>query len=318
MRPPRAAQSTQGFARHDTVRSNLTSYRHNPRALDRGHRRQYRDYGAPGMALPPQRSLHDHRSLVTLRSQQDLSSIRSTTPVLYYEQQRRQRHRAPSPAFSDGRPYMRWDHNGCSNFRMAASSPASMRDQPRLHYNYPQDFGLGFPPATRLPSPSVASMGGTGQYMPPWRAGTPVSLRRHPSYSNSSMSRLPRSPTGSTIPLYYDYSESFAEEDCFETPMPPELPAFAETLEEAETECVISDSHRVRQAQSPFGIVTGSAFQPAELPTPHNRRPSAGSIKSGNVTVPIRRSSLQQTKQLCNGNDVQQVQYVLHTIFTAC
>ncbi|OAP61845.1 hypothetical protein AYL99_04048 [Fonsecaea erecta] len=53
-----------------------------------------------------------------------------------------------------------------------------------------------------------------------------------------------------------------------------------------------------RQAQSPFGTVPGSAFQPSELPATHSRRPSEQSRQSKYSyagTIPPRKSSLGAT-----------------------
>ncbi|EXJ90901.1 hypothetical protein A1O1_04007 [Capronia coronata CBS 617.96] len=110
------------------------------------------------------------------------------------------------------------------------------------------------------------------------------------NHSASSFRGLPKSPTESTTPHYYDYSELFWDEESLQHPVgppPAELP-----VNQDQPTSGNQPSPDRRHAQSPFGIMQGSRFQPAELPTTHNRRSSEQSKYSYGGVIPRRISSL--------------------------
>ncbi|KIW14539.1 hypothetical protein PV08_07323 [Exophiala spinifera] len=161
---------------------------------------------------------------------------------------------------------------------------------------YRPELNNSYSSHARFPSPAV-SLGNvtTSQRHPPYRTTTPMSLslqnvRGVWNNSQSSQRGLPKSPTESTGPHYYDYSESFVEEeDCF-SPVaedPVARPPF--TMDQT----ILGPEHR--HAQSPFGTLPGSIFKPAELPTKHNRRASEQSKYSYVGVIPPRKSSLGAT-----------------------
>ncbi|KAK5333962.1 hypothetical protein LTR98_009873 [Exophiala xenobiotica] len=125
--------------------------------------------------------------------------------------------------------------------------------------------------------------------------------------SQNSLRGLPKSPTESTGPHYYDYSESFLdEEDCF-SPVAEETvanPPFTMDQTILETQLGLERRH----AQSPFGTMQGSIFRPAELPTGHNRRASEQSKYSYAGVIPPRKSSLGATATpVRSGSTVQRL-----------
>ncbi|KAJ9614103.1 hypothetical protein H2200_002239 [Cladophialophora chaetospira] len=113
------------------------------------------------------------------------------------------------------------------------------------------------------------------------------------SHSAASFRGLPKSPTESSAPQYYDYSESFLEEDCFSPPDDTSAANLPFNMDQTimEDEALPERRH----AQSPFGTMPGSSFRPLELPTSHNRRSSEQSkVSSHSFTgvIPPRKSSL--------------------------
>lgn len=295
MRVPRQAPSFSGISRQDTVRSNLTSYHNNPRSRVRGPR-QY-PYGLEGLTSRPPglNGLYSHRSLATLRSQRNFSSMRSNSPLAYPARLPKPGYRAPSPAFSEAQSSMyraRDPYTGAASVHTAASSPVSVHRRTRGFTGYYSDMNNSVSSFVRLPSPAVHSayMGPRRSPFPP-RTDTPVSFtfnnpRRMPSGSLHTARGMHRSPTGSTTPLYYDYTESFAEEDCFDPNADAVMPST--TMNMNETILETRPPSVVRQAQSPFGTMPGSVFRPAELPTHHNRRASERCLRSIAERIPSR------------------------------
>ena len=119
----------------------------------------------------------------------------------------------------------------------------------------------------------------------------------NPQYSRS-VSSSRRSPSPALTTQYFDYTESFLEEedeqeygqDQAMMPLPFTIEA---TIHEHEPPPII------RQAQTPFGTVPGSMFVPSELPTGANRRSSeesppkhqpvkhSGSLDENHVEEPV-------------------------------
>ena len=289
----RPIASSSGIVARNISQSNLSSY------TNASRRRRYppgphpyplQGVNSPG---PGQRGLYHHRSLVTLRSRSSIPH----SPMLHPSQMRRSGHGASSPAYSD----MRYgSHTPRPGFRSTpsvgtiGSSPASMR--PR-HYGAPAyrpDFNGSYTSLVRLPSPAV-SYNRYGPYPgpAPIRTPTPSSMMFHQQQammSNSSLGGIPKSPTGSTVPQYYDYSESFIEEDCFSPDGAPDATQPPLNMDRTLLETVPTPPSR--HAQTPFGTKEGSSYNPIELPTEHNRRPSELSLPSFNGVIPKRVSSL--------------------------
>ena len=172
------------------------------------------------------------------------------------------------------------------------SSPGSIRPPHRGPRGYRHDFNGSYASLARLPSPAI-SFDRHSPYPPPMPIRTPtpsanVYHQQQAMISNNSLGGLPKSPTGSTVPQYYDYSESFIEEDCFspdDTPSGGQPPL---TMDQT----ILERAPPPRLAQTPFGIMEGSTFHPVELPTTHNRRLSDQSLPSFNGVIPKRFSSL--------------------------
>ncbi|KAK4935576.1 hypothetical protein LTR10_023401 [Elasticomyces elasticus] len=170
--------------------------------------------------------------------------------------------------------------------------PGMIGYRPELNNSY-SSFG-------RLPSPAVSSMNvpSIANGHPLQRTITPMSLQSLRRYNNSaaSLAGLPKSPTESSAPRYYDYSESFIEEDCF-SPLADDQEA---NMPFTMNQKIMGDQLRPdrHQATSPFGTMPGSAYRPSELPTMHNRRASEVSKMSKysyTGVIPPRKSSLAAT-----------------------
>lgn len=297
---PRQMRSFTNLPRPDTIRSNLTSsYTHNPRPSMRASRPY--PHGIEGLASPSagSRSLYSHRSLMTLRSQHDYRSMHSNSPGGLATHMRRPGHRAPSPAFSD------WPGHGprfrppYSRAGSLASSPSSVYPSQYRNGVHNLDMNNSYTSFARLPSPAIPlSHAGTATSRPMSRTATPGSFRDGHGASNvslaSSLRGLSKSPTGLSGQAYYDYSESFVEENCF----PPEgdLPVASLPFGIDQTIHEHGPPACHRRAQTPFGIRPGSTYNPAELPTSHNRTTSETSKPTSPVissaVVPKRTSSL--------------------------
>ena len=296
---PRQMRSFTNLPRPDTIRSNLTSYHQNPRSSMRGPR--HYPHGLEGLESPSvgSRSLYSHRSLMTLRSQRDYRSMHSNSPGGLAAQMRRPCQRAPSPAFSDMPGYGPRFRPPYSRAGSVASSPSSVFPGGRRNLGYTPDMNNSFTSFARLPSPAIPlSYAGTARSRPPSRTTTPVSLPDPRGTSNislaSSMRGLPKSPTGSTAPAYYDYSESFFEEYGFSPEGEQMMSALPFGIDQTIHEHGPPPTHP--RAQTPFGIRPGSIYNPAELPTSHNRtlsdasKPTSPTISP--AVIPKRTSSL--------------------------
>lgn len=277
---PRPMVSASALSGRHTSRSNLSSYA--PSIQSRRHR--------PGNdpTASPHPSIYTHRSLATLRSQRDIYSVRSASPGEHYTRVRRPPYRASSPAYTDTRSL----HTPQPGFYRApstgnvASSPASAYRRGPSAGPYRQDWNASF---DSLHMPSVHNHARSGPFpafAPPMRTHTPrlggASTPVGGMYGSQVLTGIPQSPTGSTAPAYYDYSESFTEETCFSPDSiepPQELPL---TINQTIWEGVPTPP--LRHAQTPFGVREGSRFYPSELPTKHNRRPSEQSKRSLKAT----------------------------------
>ncbi len=315
---PRQVPSFSGLSRRDTIRSNLTSYHHNPRSRQRSSRPYYRGFDGMASPLPGPHGLYSHRSLVTLRSQRDFSSIGSNSPMAYPGRFRGPGHRAPSPAYSEASRHgynTRLRYHRAASVGTTVSSPVSAYPRPRGMPGYLPHMNGSVTSFVRLPSPAVCPPHhGRGRSPFPPRTNTPASISSNQPYRVAqggleSIHGLQKSPTGSTIPQYYDYTESFAEEDCFSSDFDASTPSLPFNMDQT----ILEDEPApvFRRAQTPFGTLPGSAFLPSELPTRHNRTASEQSKHSTAkpaAEVPSRRSSLgfaaqiEATSQKVSGN----------------
>ncbi|KIW29627.1 uncharacterized protein PV07_05430 [Cladophialophora immunda] len=299
---PRPVPSSSALSGRETIHSTQTSLRSGLRSKRAGPRHRSQHLTGPGIPAHP---LHSHRSLITLRSQRDFHSLHSSSPLIISGQRRRPAYRASSPALSEAYPYRYGARHGyprVGSVGTVASSPVS------VHYlrpgppAYPPELNNSISSFVRLPSPAVSSMNGfAGNGYPHPRTTTPMSnslqsFRPVWNHSAASSRGLPKSPTESTTPHYYDYSESFLEEDCFSPPDDPSAANLPFNMDQTILDNLPAPERR--QAQSPFGTVPGSAFHPLELPTTHNRRPSEQSKQSKYSyagMIPPRKSSLGAT-----------------------
>jgi hypothetical protein len=261
---PRPVPSFSALSRHDTVRSNLTSYHSNPRTRSRAApRAPYGPDRRPSPAIGT--GLHSHSSFMTLRGR---PGYRPASPAVSDAQ--------TMPIYS-GRP----SFHRAASVLTAASSPGSLfhREPP---YSY-RDMNNSAASIGRFPSPAMpGAYPGMRRSPFPSRNPTPLSASRHNSMGNPNRSvesfhTMHRSATGSTTPLYYDYTEAFMEEYSH---VPDQDLAISPLFS---ADCAIPEqepARPTRQAQTPFGMMQGSAFKPSEMPTDHNRTCSEQSKQS--------------------------------------
>lgn len=196
--------------------------RHGPGALERPlgdapYDRRSRPY-------PPQyrsshhripRSLHTYRSLGALRDRGRVPTMSSRS---YVRDDRGVRSGAVSPATSNVYEYERtrrphWDKDG--SIRTRASSPISMLTANQSLHDYRTEYGNPTRPIHRTQSPAIRFNNGPRLHARSTpRAGTPTlgMSAWHRFDSQASLASVARS-TVSNVPQWYDYSESFAEED---------------------------------------------------------------------------------------------------------
>lgn len=294
---PRPVPSSSGLSGRETVHS--SSQHSGLRSKRAGHRHKSPRLHNLG---PGQHGLYTHRSLITLRSQRDLRSLHSSSPMIRSVHGRRHVHRTSSPAFSESQAYRYASRPGYSRVGSAltvGSSPGIFPRRPGMP-GYRPELNNSYSSFVRFPSPAMSAMNvaTVGNGYTPQRTVTPMSnslqsLRKTWNNSATSLAGLPKSPTESTAPRYYDYSESFLEEDCF-SPLEEDQGA---NLPFTMDQKIMGDQRGLehQQAQSPFGTMPGSAYRPAELPTTHNRRASEVSKYSYAGVIPPRKSSLAAT-----------------------
>ncbi|KAK6386097.1 hypothetical protein LTS17_001671 [Exophiala oligosperma] len=292
---PRQVPSSSALSGRETINSASTSYHSGLRSKRAGHR--HRAHGLQGLG-PERHGLYTHRSLITLRGQRDYQSIHANSPMTHSHQGRRHGNRTSSPALSDVHGYRyggRQMYPRVPSAGTVGSSPSMLSVRQGM-VGYRPELNNSYSSYARFPSPAV-SMGNVTapQRYPACRTGTPMSMSLHNvrgTWNNSQNSQraLPKSPTESTAPNYYDYSESFLEEeDCFSPAGEDSGAGPPFTIDQT-----IFGPER-RHAQSPFGTLPGSVFKPAELPTEHNRRASEQSKYSYVGVIPPRKSSLGAT-----------------------
>lgn len=296
----RPVPSSSGLSGRETIRSNPIPQASGLRSKRAGNR--HRSQALQGLTAVEPHILHTHRSLVTLRGHRDVQSLHSASPMIHPGQGRRQPYRTSSPAFSETRSFGQGFRPGYPRVGSAGtvgSSPASMFPaRPGMH-GYRSELNNSISSFGRLPSPVVSSMNSLPvNGYPTQRIATPMSMslqnfRRTSNNSAASFRALPKSPIDSTTPRYYDYSESFVDEERFSPANGRPETTFPLTMDQAILDHQLAQDRR--HAQSPFGTLAGSTFYPAELPTKHNRRSSEQSKHSYAGVIPPRKSSLAAT-----------------------
>jgi hypothetical protein len=268
---PRPVHSASTLSGRHASRSNLSSYAHSTRSRrypSSQQPRPFRDFASPSP------SLFTHRSLATLGSNTDVHSVRSASPMGPTRRFHRP-YRGSSPGLVDDRSEDA-PHPGsmrAPSVGTVASSPRSIYPRRGPFQGYRPDLNGSNASLDRMPHPAYAS---------PSRKpypGTPASSLRATgplSGSATSLAGILQSPSGSNTPAYYDYSESFTEEQGLEQTEGGNANVSQPTMAQIIHEDVPMSYHR--HAQTPFGIKDGSRFHPIELPTRHNRRPSEQSL----------------------------------------
>lgn len=271
--------------RSDTVRSSMTAYEYGPSSRRARPRPGPYSHYHPSQASEGRYALHSHRSLASLRGHG--ISAGTPSPYMLHHRTGSGHHfsRSISPAMSNLYEYRRPARYGASrqgSFGTAPSSPTSRSFARGCVQNYAAEYDAPTAPFRLLPSPAISSdRYNSARNASTTRMATPnYNIPRHRRFdSATSLASGPKSPVDSIVPFYYDYSESFHGG---ETPLLLPVPVHT-SIPEAGSE---HGEHAGRpgpgslSAHTPFGMVSGSAFAPAELPTAHNRRPSEQSSQS--------------------------------------
>ena len=256
-RYPRPAPSLPVLSRQDTGRSSLRSYQ-SSNARPRFRPPPPGRYGPDRRPSPASASgLYGHASLSNLRA--------------------RSGYRPTSPALSDAQSLPTYDYYPpvprAPSVATAASSSLTSAFYHEFSY-YNPDINNSATSFYRLPSPAVPSA------YPGYHRSPNLSRRATPAPASASGQQTaqirdstgtfqPSQHPGTALsgPFYYDYTEAFADEYY----QPPEQISPLFSADHAIPEQGPPPS---RQAQTPFGMVQGSAFIPSEMPTRYNRRDS--------------------------------------------
>ena len=267
--PSRSLQHRQfphGIPRKDIANPGFPSKRQRYRPDGSGNWSLYNQSYGPRYG--PGSRLYSRRSSATLRSHDYTSRFLSQTA--HPDSIQDQGHRAVSPAYSEAQAYNpRYPFNRTPSL---ASSPSSSFYWQSTHrgsgYNTDCNHST---PSFASPSPGFSPGYPSVRSSPyPSRTVTPVSLRLPspptvPMQGYDTAFRMQRSPSTSSTPVYYDYSETFGEDGHFFSRQDLSLVSLPFNLEETIHEH--GPPPVIRQAQTPFGTVPGSMFVPSELPT---------------------------------------------------
>lgn len=253
---PRPVPSLPALSRHDSVRSSLASFNSNTLTRCRA---------APSIQYRPDR-MASQAKVSGLYSQPSFLSLRG-----------RPGSRRASPAFGDAQSMPMYSSrpgfHRAASVATATSSPASMFHG-GLPYSYREVNKSASSFHSRLPSPAMPGAHPGVRRSPfPSRTATPASVSlhhtstKHLTGSVESFPSMQGSTAGSTIPLYYDYTEAFADEDCKfpHQEIPVSSPSSANhTIPEQEA------ARPTGQVHSQSGIVWRSASKQSERLTQHN------------------------------------------------
>lgn len=257
---------------------------------------------------------YSHRSYPVLRNQYETDGLWTYSPCGYSSRRQDSTQRPASPTWSEtprSLCFARSAYNRPPARRVPSHS--SMLSRRGGYPGYRSDINSSFPFSFKSTSPTI-SPGDLGM------ARTPVSSRVATTVSFplshckdvnlpfrlDAAQGLKKSPTSSATPLYYDYTERFADNDSliYTSNMPM---ALYRTI----TDHVVYESQDVsisRSAQTPFGLTPGSVFRPSELPTKANRRKSERTTGSSSSLPHERRpseaSSMDNSKQEAFGSQV--------------
>lgn len=274
--------SLRGLKRNDTIRSSLSTHRYRPqseRAYSRGgsypHPQSYSFY-----KFRHQNHLHNHQSAISVRNK--TTAHRLPTP-----QQRPYRSTSiPSPAVSNYYEYHLRPKSPLSRHGSRRTSPASPSSSLFVKPGYQNSWGEhngSIMSLRSLPSPVVATWHRRWPHHSSVRSITPASAmyRNNQILSTVSFGSDATSPTGSVVPFYYDYSESFHGRQALLSP--DENPMIKEK------ELGQNDGGKIRDRmaqsdQTSLEQTPKSELDPIELTTKHGRKSSERSARHSRKT----------------------------------
>lgn len=268
-----ARGSSRALKRNDTVRSSASAHRYHSMAerVDSkigsyAHRRAY--------------PLHSAHSATSLRS--DVMAQRVPLP----RQRPHRSARIPSPAVSNYYEYHLHPKSISSrhgSHRTSLTSPSPLLLTRQSHRGYCSERNISTVSLRSLPSPTVAAWHHQQPRQSILRSSTPVSVGNRDGRLESAISfgSNATSPTGSVVPFYYDYSESFHGRQAL-------LPSKGNSAS-GETELCQDGVHSLHNktaqaAQIAFDPITDSKLALLELSTKHNRNLSEHSARHSRKT----------------------------------
>ena len=308
-------QLAPSFPRHDTTLSGSAI----PGSDRAGHGRLGIPHPCPDrtrafIRSPASFGFYSHRSCSSLRTQHERGTQRAESPYLYPARLRRSSQRPMSPTWSEAPSSIHGSRSAyprsmarrvtshssmISRRAQLTGCHSDMHSSPSLIRSTSPSFVLGPVDMVRTPLPS--------------RGPTPVALPI--SRSTNSNSPRPVVDIGKCIqvsrscfdpPLYYDYTEPFADEKAVVHDQDIPTGLYHKTL--GRTMLQGREVMVARSAQTPFGLTPGSTFRPSELPTRANRRNSDRTTDSSRSmlhrTRPSEASSMGSVRQEVSGIQV--------------
>lgn len=272
----------RGLSRSDTVRTSQTASQYHPRLRQPRPRPGTHPYQHSAYPFGRHNTFHSHGSLACVGTATVGGNLPSSYARSYHSASGQRLGRAVSPALSNTYEYRNPARHIVRHhsFGTAPSSPGSITSFGRSLRNYHSEHNGSVASFRPLPSPGISAI----RYQPSRhnypRNPTPSSAMRPPQRfgSRASLDSRPASSTGSIVPFYYDYSESFYGADGL-----IHLSAHHPTIPEVAVDQEQDDKQhgpRDAEAQDPFSTKLASSSSRTELPTKHNRRASEQSTRS--------------------------------------
>lgn len=262
-RPP-----SSGLQRRNSTRSSRSAYQYSASKRFRSsqvphHNQQYM------LAPPSQHHLHSHRSVTSLRSDPSRSGISM------YHSRPRHAARAPSPAINNLYDYRHAKNHRNDTIRKEAASPISFTSTGQSFQDFRAEHNVSRMSSKGGPSPSCFG----ARYQPGRRPSFPLAItpasgvrQNEEQILTTSPSSTPASPTGSIVPFYYDYSESFHGQEALLGPS-------NERSSYGQQHLTQFGSEEGSVLQGPSGTMVDSSWRPTELSIKHIRRSSEQSAR---------------------------------------
>jgi len=272
--------SARGLSRSGTVRTSQTASQYQPRSRRPRPRPGTHPYQHPAYPFG-RHNTYSHGSLTSVGIATVGGNLPSSYARSYHSASGQRLGRAVSPALSNTYEYRNPARHIARHhsFGTAPSSPGSIISFGPSLRNYRSEHNGSFASFRPLPSPGISTIRYQRSRYNYLRNPTPSSATRPPQRfgSRASLDSPSASSTGSIVPFYYDYSESFHGADGLVrlSAHHPTIPEVAVDQEQDDRQHEPRDA----EAQDPFSTKLASSFSQTELPTRHNRRASEQSTQ---------------------------------------